>query len=219
MIKGHREDRDTLRRNMVHSQIVARGIKDKKVIEAMIRVPREILADTDDPAAAFYDGPLTIGYGQTISQPYIVAYMTEQLELSGNEKVLEIGTGSGYQSAVLAELAREVYSVEIIEELSRAARSRLADLGYKNIHCRCGDGASGWPEEAPFDAIIITAAPTEIPWSIASQLTEAGRMILPVGDSIQQLQRVTRSEDGFRVEDLIGVRFVPMTGGSRETEL
>ncbi len=218
MRKEHREDKNILRENMVHSKIVARGIKDKRVIDAMIRVPREKLAETDDPAKAFYDGPFPIGYGQTISQPYIVAYMTEQLELSGNERVLEIGTGSGYQAAVLAELVREVYSVEIIEELSHSARSRLGDLGYKNIRYRYGDGALGWPEEAPFDAIIITAAPIEIPWSIVSQLTESGRMILPVGDTIQRLQKVTRSGDGFSVEDLIGVRFVPMTGGKREAE-
>ena len=218
MRKEDREDKDILRRNMVHSQIVARGIKDKRVIDAMIHVPREKLVETDDSAKAFYDGPFPIGYGQTISQPYIVAYMTEQLKLSGNERVLEIGTGSGYQAAVLAELVREVYSVEIIEELSRVARSRLGDLGYRNIHYRYGDGAFGWPEKAPFDAIIITAAPIEIPWNIASQLTESGRMVLPVGDTVQQLQRVTRSGDDFSVEDLIRVRFVPMTGGKREVE-
>ncbi len=208
---------DILRKDMVSSQIAARGIKDKKVLEAMKRVPREVLAGTDDPAAAFYDGPCPIGYGQTISQPYIVAYMTEKLKLSRNDRVLEIGTGSGYQAAVLAELAKEVYTVEIVEELSERARSRLDALGYDNITYRCGDGNSGWPEKAPFDAIILTAAPVEIPWKIASQLTESGRMVLPVGDMFQQLKRITRSGEGYSVEDLIGVRFVPMTGGTGES--
>lgn len=201
---------------MVYSQIVRRGVRDKRTVDAMLRVPREKLVINETLDSAFNDSPLPIGHNQTISQPYIVAYMTEQLKLTGNEKVLEIGTGSGYQTAVLAELAAEVYTVEIIEELSVKAEIDLKILGYSNIYHRCGDGAIGWPEKAPFDAIIITAAPAEIPWEIASQLNENGRMILPAGNTIQQLKLITRYGEEFSVEDLINVRFVPMTGRSRE---
>lgn len=197
---------------MVKSQILARGIRDKRVISAMKKVPREDYVPKGQAENAFYDGPLSIGSGQTISQPYIVAFMTEKLDLKGSEKVLEIGTGSGYQTAVLAELAGRVYTVEIIEPLAILARKRLEDAGYGNISFRVGDGSIGWEDEAPFDAIIVTAAPCRMPENLMAQLTDGGRMVMPVGDFSQRLYRITRKGDDFEEEGLIGVRFVPMTG-------
>ena len=200
------------RKRMVEEQIRARGIKDPRVLAAMEKVPRHEFVPAQFRADAYADQPLPIGMGQTISQPYIVAYMTEQLKLKGDEKVLEIGTGSGYQAAVLAQLAREVYTIEIIPELGKRAAETLKRLGYRNVHVRIGDGYRGWPEQAPFDAIIITAAPEQIPEPLIAQLKEGGRMILPVGDVYQELVLVTKTAKGLHRERKIPVRFVPMTG-------
>ncbi|HSG29876.1 MAG TPA: protein-L-isoaspartate(D-aspartate) O-methyltransferase [Candidatus Krumholzibacterium sp.] len=201
---------------MVHSQIVERGVVDQAVLDAMIRVPRESFIDPSTKDSAFFDGPLPIGFGQTISQPYIVAYMTEQLFLRRNDRVLEIGTGCGYQTAVLAEIAARVYTLEIIDALARKAKERLLALGYRNIEFRTGDGADGWPEEAPFDAIIVTAAPAVVPRTLTDQLADGGRLVIPVGTHMQYLRRLTRSGDDIRGERLIGVRFVPLTGKTEE---
>jgi protein-L-isoaspartate(D-aspartate) O-methyltransferase len=202
---------------MVDQQIVARGVRDPAVLAAMRKVPRHEFVPEDLREAAYEDGPLPIGEGQTISQPYIVAYMTEKLELGGGERVLEVGTGSGYQAAVLGELASEVYTIEIVEKLARRAEKDLERLGYENIHVRHGDGYRGWPEKAPFDAIIVTAAPGRVPEPLVEQLAKGGRMILPVGDAYQELILITRDDEGVvRRQRLIGVRFVPMTGEVRE---
>ncbi len=207
---------DDLRKWMVQSQIICRGVANPEVVDAMKRVPREMFVGPGLAGSAFDDCPLPIGLGQTISQPYIVAYMTEQLSLVKTDRVLEIGTGSGYQTAILAEIAAAVYTVEIIGELSERARGRLFALGYDNIHFRTADGTFGWPEESPFDAIIVTAAPASIPEVLLSQLSDGGRMVIPVGGAVQYLRRLTRTRDGFRDEPLIGVRFVPLTGGMQE---
>ncbi len=205
-------DADERRKKMVESQIAARGITDERVLDAMRRVPRELMANSKDTEAVFQDGPLPIGCGQTISQPYIVAYMTEALRLRETDRVLEIGTGSGYQTAVLAELVAEVYTIEIIEELSTRAHGILEKLGYQNIHFRSGDGHQGWSEAAPFDAIIITAAPDNVPNKIVSQLADGGRMVVPAGKHLQYLYRIVREGERSVSEKLIAVRFVPMTG-------
>ncbi len=198
------------RRRMVEQQIRARGVRDPRVLAAMAKVPRHLFVPESDRGLAYSDGPLPIGEGQTISQPYIVAYMTEALGLEGNEKVLEVGTGSGYQTAVLAELAAEVYTVEIIEALSLRARRDLAALGYGNIRFAVRDGTLGWPEMAPFDAIIVTAAAARIPGSLEGQLAPNGTMIVPVGTDLQELFLVTKGEKGLTRERLIPVRFVPL---------
>ncbi len=200
------------RKAMVQEQITARGISDERVLAAMEKVPRHRFLPKHLWDEAYDDGPLPIGYGQTISQPYIVAYMTEQLALSGDEKVLEIGTGSGYQTAILAELAKEVYSVEIIPELGHRAARILKELGYTNVHVRIGDGYRGWPEEAPFDAILLAAAPDHIPQPLIDQLKEGGRMILPVGEYYQDLVLIRKTPEGVIKESQIPVRFVPMRG-------
>ena len=166
---------------------------------------------------AYEDRPLPIGEAQTISQPYIVAFMTEALELTPDSRVLEIGTGSGYQAAVLAELAKEVYTIEIIESLGESSANLLKELGYKNIFVRIGDGYEGWPEFAPYDAIMVTAAPREIPQNLLEQLKEGGRLVIPVGTFAQELIRVTKTKTGFAQEKLLGVRFVPMTGAAQES--
>jgi len=202
------------REEMVKTQIAARDISDEGVLEAMRKVPRELLVRTEDSRRAFCDGPLSIGCGQTISQPYIVAYMTELLGLGSGDRVLEIGTGSGYQTAVLAELAAAVFTVEIITELSGRAQGTLAELGYSNIEFRTGDGRDGWPEEAPFDAIIVTAAPEHVPPTLKEQLADGGRLVIPVGSSVQFIHRIVRRRDDFEDEGLIAVRFVPLTGGA-----
>jgi protein-L-isoaspartate(D-aspartate) O-methyltransferase len=207
---------DKQRSAMVRTQIISRGVVDRLVIEAMKKVPRELMVGADDRSISFQDGPLPIGCGQTISQPYIVAYMTEQLRLTGTDRVLEIGTGSGYQTAVLAEIVAEVYTIEIIDELSQRARRLLMDLGYDNIRFRTDDGSEGWQEEAPFDAIMVTASPPSIPDVLMGQLVDGGRLILPAGVSTQCLFRITRTDDNFEKEQLIGVRFVPMTGRVQE---
>lgn len=206
------------RKLMVRSQIEARGITDSRVLAAMEKVPRHLFVPENLRKQAYDDGPLPIGFGQTISQPYIVAYMTQQLRLSGKEKVLEIGTGSGYQAAILAELAAEVYTIEIIPELGRRAEATLRSLGYLNVHVRIGDGYLGWPEEAPFDAIIVTAAPEKIPPPLIEQLKVGGRLIIPVGDEFQELVLVRKTKKGIEQERKIPVRFVPMRGKVEEEQ-
>jgi len=204
------------RRQMVNAQIAARGIHDQLVLDAMLQVGRHHFVPHELVHRAYFDEPLPIGYKQTISQPYIVAYMTEALGLKGGEKVLEIGTGSGYQAAVLAEIADTVYTIEIVEPLSAQAGEVLNRLGYSNVHCRAGDGYGGWPEEAPFDAIIITAAPPAVPDPLISQLKVGGRLIAPVGEWYQELVLITKTRGGIRTRKLIPVRFVPMTGRVRD---
>lgn len=201
-----------MRSEMVEYQLKRRDIKDPKVLSAMNKVPRERFVPETLINRAYDDGPLPIGEGQTISQPYIVAYMTEQLALKGEEKVLEIGTGSGYQAAVLAEIVKEVYTIEIIETLSKRAEKILTELGYKNIKFKVGDGYFGWEEFAPFDAIIITAAPPRIPQPLIDQLKIGGRLIAPVGDTFQELLLIKKTEKGIIKESLIPVVFVPMRG-------
>jgi protein-L-isoaspartate(D-aspartate) O-methyltransferase len=205
----YRKDRD----EMVTQQIARRGIRNERVLEAMRKVPRERFVRDSDRNLAFYDGPLSIGCGQTISQPYIVAYMTDMLELGAGDRVLEIGTGSGYQTAVLAEIASEVYTVEIVEQLGSRARAILEELGYSNIRYRIGDGYDGWAEEAPFDAIIVTAAPPKLPDRLVAQLADGGRISVPVGRYDQLLVRITRRGEEIEEETMLPVRFVPMTGG------
>jgi protein-L-isoaspartate(D-aspartate) O-methyltransferase len=200
--------------DMVRTQIEARGVRDPAVLAAMRRVPRERFVQEADRALAESDGPLPIGYGQTISQPYIVALMTELLRPHRGMRVLEIGTGSGYQTAVLAECVGTVFTVEIVPDLARGARTVLDELGYRNVRYRIGDGSLGWPEEAPFDGILAAAAPRDVPPALLDQLALGGRLVLPVGSGEgQRLLRVTREPQGPRREILAPVRFVPMTGG------
>lgn len=206
------------RERMVREQIEARGVTDARVLAAMRAVPRHELVPEELRGSAYEDRPLPIGYGQTISQPYVVAFMTQALELEPGDRVLEVGTGSGYQAAVLGELAKEVYTIEIVEPLAERAAADLARLGYKNVHVRAGDGYRGWPEHAPFDAIVVTAAPERVPQPLIDQLAVGGRLVLPVGRFIQELVRITREETGLREERLLDVRFVPMTGEAQEQE-
>ena len=201
---------DRERKDMVDFQIRRRGVSDRKVLKAMLKVPRHLFVPEQMRELAYGDEPLPIGEGQTISQPYIVAYMTETLRLRGREKMLEIGTGSGYQTAILAEIAREVYTVELIPELSARARGLLEKLGYRNINFRVGDGTLGWPEHAPYDAILVSAAPASVPPALIDQLKVGGKMIIPVGTDFQELVLVTRKESGWEEQRLIGVRFVPL---------
>ncbi len=196
---------------MVRTQIEARGVKDTAVLRVMRTTPRHLFVPAPYQRFAYEDRPLPIGYGQTISQPYIVAVMTELLELTGKEKVLEIGTGSGYQAAILSQLADTVYTIEIIPELCRRARYRLQMLGYDNVVVVCGDGYKGLPDYAPFDRIIVTAAPPKIPEALIRQLKPGGIMVLPVGEYFQRLVRIRKHEDGtIEKEVLFPVRFVPM---------
>lgn len=205
---------------MVNEDLRGRDITDPRVLEAMGRVPRHRFVDPPYERLAYSDFPLPIGEGQTISQPYIVALMTQVLELKPNERVLEIGTGSGYQAAVLAELVKQVYTIEIVEPLAREARDRLRELGYNNIEVRHGDGYRGWPEQAPFDAIILTAAAPRIPHTLIEQLRLGGRMVLPVeGKGFQELLLVKKEIDGITRQTITAVRFVPMTGGIREKQI
>jgi protein-L-isoaspartate(D-aspartate) O-methyltransferase len=208
-----------LRLRMVGDQLQARDVKDERVLNAMRKVPRHRFVPGDLAGAAYADNPLPLILGQTISQPYIVGYMTQALELRGGERVLEIGTGSGYQAAVLAELAAEVYTVEILPELSAMAQSTLDSLGYKNIRLRCGDGYAGWPEAAPFDRIMVTAAPDHIPPPLIDQLKPGGKMILPVGSGDQDLVLVQKDQHGFSSRVTIPVRFVPMTGRAQRKRI
>jgi protein-L-isoaspartate(D-aspartate) O-methyltransferase len=200
------------RERMVQTQIEARGVTDVRVLAAMRAVPRHELVPEELREHAYEDHPLPIGHGQTISQPYVVAVMSEALDLDASERVLEVGTGSGYQAAVLGHLAKEVYSIEIVEPLAVSAQADLARLGYGNVHVRHGDGYRGWPEHAPFDAIVVTAAPDHVPQPLVEQLALGGRLVIPVGTGVQELLRITRDETGVHEERLLGVRFVPMTG-------
>ncbi len=195
---------------MVRSQIAGRAIRDPRVLEAMRSVPRHRFVSEEFIAESYGDYPLPIGYGQTISQPYIVAYMAEVLSLRPDSRVLEIGTGSGYQAAVLARLAAEVFSIEIIPELAAESSTRLMQLGFGNVRVRNGDGYFGWPEEAPFDGIIVAAAASEIPPPLIEQLAEGGRLISPVGKGVQSLILISKG-GGMERKRLIPVRFVPLT--------
>lgn len=198
------------RERMVETQIEARGVKDDKILEAMRKVPRHLFVPENMKLYAYRDEPLVIGEGQTISQPYIVAYMTEALQLKGHERILEVGTGSGYQAAVLAEIIQEVFSVELLESLSLKAQDTLKRLGYKNIHFRIGDGTLGWKERAPYDAIMVTAAPAKVPKALQEQLTIGGKMIIPVGATFQELVLLTREKRKYKKKILLPVRFVPL---------
>lgn len=208
---GSQDERARQRERMVAEQMAARDIKDPRVLAAMRKVPRHLFLPADQQRLAYEDHPLPIGNDQTISQPYIVAYMTQALEVKPEHKVLEIGTGSGYQAAVLAELAAQVYTIEIVKELADRATETLSDAGYKNIHVRHGDGYAGWPEAAPFDAIVVTAAPDHVPKPLIDQLAPGGRMIIPVGDYFQELRLIQRTDKGVVERSTIPVRFVPLT--------
>lgn len=200
---------------MVEEQLMApgRGITNQRVLQAMREVPRHEFVPPDMRSHAYDDSPLPIGHGQTISQPYIVGFMTECLNPQSDDRVLEIGTGSGYQAAVLARLVREVYSIEIVPELAERAKADLERLGYNNIHVRAGDGYRGWPEAAPFDSVIVTCAPEDVPDPLVEQLREGGRMIIPVGGRVQQELVLLQKESGkLRRQAVLPVRFVPMTG-------
>jgi protein-L-isoaspartate(D-aspartate) O-methyltransferase len=201
------------RKSMVESQIKARGIRDPRVLDAMLKVRRHRFVPSHISHLAYEDYPLSIGEGQTISQPYIVALMTELLSLKGKEKILEIGTGSGYQAAILAELAGEVYTIEIFESLARQADGLLKELHYKNIRVKFGDGFLGWPERSPFDGIIVTCAPEKIPPPLLEQLAEGGRLVIPVGKYRQDLKFMRKIKNRIKEEDVIPVRFVPMLRG------
>lgn len=197
---------------MVERQIRGRGIEDKAVLGAMMRVERHRFVPESHAVSAYDDSPLPIGEDQTISQPFIVAYMTEAAEISPSEKVLEIGTGSGYQAAILGELGKEVYTIEIIPALAERARATLNQLGYKNVFVKTGNGYLGWLEHAPFDAIVVTAAPDEVPQALIDQLAVNGKMVIPVGTFNQQMMIITRTREGVVERKTIPVRFVPMTG-------
>jgi protein-L-isoaspartate(D-aspartate) O-methyltransferase len=205
-------DFEAARKRMIERQIVARGITNERVLKVMVGIPRHELVPASHRHHAYEDQPVPIGYGQTISQPYIVAFMTEQLNPKPTDRVLEIGTGSGYQAAVLAGLVAEVYTIEIVKELAERAKTDLKRLGYTNLHVRAGDGYKGWPEKAPFDAVIVTCAPDAIPQPLIDQLKEGGRMVIPVGSGFNQDLYVLEKKGG-KVEKraVLPVRFVPMT--------
>jgi protein-L-isoaspartate(D-aspartate) O-methyltransferase len=201
------------RERMVNNQIVSRGIKDKGVLSAMRKIQRHLFVEEALIAEAYNDHPLPIGHKQTISQPYIVALMTEALELTGKEKTLELGTGSGYQTAILAELSEKVYTIERIRPLMEQARSLLNEMGYTNVLFKSFDGTLGWEEYAPFDAMMITAGAPQIPEPLLNQLSDGGRMIIPIGDRFsQELIKVTKIKDDFKEENLGGCRFVDLIG-------
>ncbi len=205
------------RQRMVDQQLKPRGIKDERVLSAMAKVPREEFVSADQRADAYEDGPLPIGYDQTISQPYIVAFMTEQLRPKPDDRVLEIGSGSGYQAAILAELVADVYTIEIVEPLAKTAEATLQRLGYKNVHLKVGDGYQGWPEEAPFDAIIVTCAPDKVPQPLIDQLKDSGRMVIPVGERFaQQLYLLEKRKGQLTESATLPVRFVPMLRSKEE---
>jgi len=203
---------ETARKLMVDQQIAGRDIRDPRVLEAMRTVPRHEFVPDALRAGAYEDTPLPIGHDQTISQPYIVAYMSEALQLDRSHRVLEIGTGSGYQAAILGELAKEVFTIEIVDPLAASARQTLAKLGYKNVHVRAGNGYLGWPEEAPFDRVMVTAAPDEVPPALVAQLKIGGLMAIPVGVGMQELRILRRTDTGLETLRTLPVRFVPMTG-------
>ncbi len=206
-------DRQAERDKMVSSQIEARGVKDPATLKAMRRVPRHLFVPAGERARAYNDSPLPIGYGQTISQPYIVAYMTEVIRPKGGQKILEIGTGSGYQAAVLAEITDKVYSIEIVKELGDQAAARLKNIGYDKVQVKIADGYHGWPEHGPFDAIVVTAAAEFIPPPLIEQLAEGGRMVIPVGSPfmVQTLMLVEKKNGKATSKSLFPVRFVPFT--------
>jgi protein-L-isoaspartate(D-aspartate) O-methyltransferase len=203
-------DFEEQRARMVESQLASRGIRDERVLDAMRRVARHRFVPEPLRAASYQDGPLSIGAGQTISQPYIVAFMTEAAEVSPEDRVLEIGTGSGYQTAVLAELAGDVYSIEVVPSLYERTTGLLETMGYTNLHLQLGDGHAGWPEAAPFDAIVVTAAPEVVPRALVEQLATGGRMVIPVGRGDQQLRVLRKLPGGLRETSRMAVRFVPM---------
>lgn len=206
---------ESARKQMVEEQIIARGIQDTNVINAMLRVERHKFVPMEYEKYAYNDGPLPIGEGQTISQPYIVALMTEALKLKKGERVLEIGTGSGYQAAVLSLIVKEVYTIEILPLLANSAQHRLESLGYKNVYVRCGDGFLGWSDKAPFDGIIITCAAPRVPEPLIDQLAEGGRLVMPEGDEWQMLVLYKKIKNKLLKEELLPVRFVPMKGKIR----
>ncbi len=201
---------------MVEEQVAARGIRDPAVLGALRTVPRHLFVPPAERRYAYTDGPLPIGWEQTISQPYIVALMTELIRPTRSMRALEVGTGSGYQAAVLAECVGEVYTIEIVEPLGRRAASLLEELGYRNVHVRIGDGYDGWAEAAPFDAILLTAAPERIPQPLLDQLAVGGRLVTPLGSGMQDLVLVTRTDAGYERQVVAAVRFVPMTGKAQE---
>lgn len=205
-------DTDRLRNEMVETQILGRGLTQPRVIEAMRKVPRHLFVPESWRAEAYEDHPLPIGMGQTISQPFIVAFMAAALDLKPDDKVLEVGTGSGYAAAVLAEIAGSVYTIEILEPLAEKARVLLAELGYERVHVKTGDGYLGWPEEAPFDAMIVSCAPDKIPDTLLEQLAEGGRIIIPVGEAggVQKLVKGIRQQGRLSITETMNVRFVPM---------
>lgn len=211
-VSSQENDFTRLRELMVEEQIIGRGIKDKKVIAAMRKVERHRFVPDEYRAVAYGDHPLPIGYEQTISQPYVVAFMTEALRLRPTDRVLEIGTGSGYQAAVVAEICDSVFSIEIVPELAQTASKLLKQLGYENVEVKCGDGYQGWPQKAPFDAIIVTCSPTKIPQPLKDQLKEGGKMIIPVGspESGQQLYLIKKEKGRLIEKAILPVRFVPM---------
>lgn len=204
---------DSKRQHMVRTQIIARGVKDQRVINALLKVPRHRFLDEALWPQAYEDHPMPIGEKQTISQPYIVAFMTEMLEVKGSERILEIGTGSGYQTAILAELAEQVYTIERIPSIAKRARKVFDLLQYRNIVATIGDGTVGWKEHSPYDGIIVTAASPATPEPLLAQLTEGGRLVIPIGGEFtQELKVYVKKEKGFREEDFGGVRFVKLVG-------
>jgi protein-L-isoaspartate(D-aspartate) O-methyltransferase len=205
------------RHRMVAEQIEARGVRTPEVLQALRDVPRHLFVPEESREAAYHDGPLALGHGQTISQPFVVAYMSEAARVRPGDRVLEIGAGSGYQAAVLAALGAQVFTMEIVPDLLDRARRALAAAGCARVVLRSGDGTYGWPEEAPFDAILATAAPEAIPPALLDQLRVGGRLVIPVGAGSQELVRVTRTEQGFERTSLLPVRFVPMTGDARRS--
>jgi protein-L-isoaspartate(D-aspartate) O-methyltransferase len=207
------------RQRMVEQQLKQRGIKDERVLSAMGKVPREEFVPADARSDAYEDGPLPIGYDQTISQPYVVAFMTEQLRPKPTDRVLEIGSGSGYQAAILAELVSDVYTIEIVEPLAKSAEGTLRRLGYKNVHINVGDGYRGWPEMAPFDAIVVTCAPEKVPQPLVDQLKDGGRMVVPVGERFaQQLYLLEKKNGQLKESVTLPVRFVPMLREGQKNE-
>jgi protein-L-isoaspartate(D-aspartate) O-methyltransferase len=205
-------DSNAARADMVRTQLRGRDIVSPRVLEAMSRVPRHLFVPEPIRGDAYGDFPLPIGHGQTISQPYIVGFMSQALDIEPHHRVLEIGTGSGYQAAILAELAKEVYTIEIVTPLADSARALLARLGYRNVFVRAGNGYLGWPEHAPYDRIMVTAAPDEVPKALVEQLRIGGRMAIPVGSVIQELRILRRTDKGMDTLQTLPVRFVPMVG-------
>jgi protein-L-isoaspartate(D-aspartate) O-methyltransferase len=212
-VKDIKDIYEPSRKQMVEEQIIARGISDSLVINAMLTVKRHFFVPANLTQLAYNDRPLPIGYGQTISQPYIVAIMTELLEVKKTHRVLEVGTGSGYQAAILSLLADSVFTIEIVEPLARSAKAKLKVLGYKNVIAKCGNGYKGWKQHAPFDGIIVTCAPDEIPPLLLDQLATGGRMVIPVGSYYQELLLITKDSAGISEKSIIPVRFVPMIKG------